>query len=246
MKRSPRSRLRSVTIVIQPARREDMPIIVRLVELHGEGKVDLRGKRAFQEAIDQKRFHIYVDLETDEIIGFAGVYPYTAGPRRLGELGTSLIVPPYRRRGIADFSVAFRSINSMSAEPGLVCVSEIYPNSLASRTVLERQGFRVVDPDRWQNAHALEASADPVLHLELGDPPIQAMGAFLLPHIDGLPLEKNGLETYILLGDAYWLAEPKGRQLLVRISRGDLRDLRPVGDKEEAELALAESDPDAS
>ncbi len=237
-----RKRKRSVTIVVQYALFEDIPIILELIREYGEGNVDIRRMDALIEAIVEGQFHIFVDLESDEVVGFGAVYPYDADGQQRNELGTSVLVKKFRGRGIADASVAFRCLYAMQADPGSRCVSEIYLGSEKSRAVLERNGFREVVPDQWAIEHAAAASAEPVRHMALVDGAVPSMANLVLGLVEGAPMSWNGVETYIRFSNNYWVTSDWGRAILSELSRGDLSAIRPDNDERRGEPVVIEGD----
>jgi N-acetylglutamate synthase-like GNAT family acetyltransferase len=222
-----KDRHRSSTIVVQPAALEDIPIILALCREYGEGNVDIRQLKALVEAVLEGGVHLFIDMETDEVVGCGAVYPYKLKGQILHELGTSVLVPAYRHLGIADVSVAFRSIYSMVNEPGSICVSEIYLDSVKSKAVLERNGYVEVEPDQGRRDHAKAVSDAPVRHMELELRAVPRLAYLLLAMVEGAPILRNGKATFIRFADSYWINTEAGKSLLAALIGGDYTPLRP-------------------
>jgi hypothetical protein len=199
---------------------------IQLCKEHGENNVDIRNAHDLIAAVQEGRFHLLIDPETEEIVGCISVYTYMAGKQQLNEIGTLILRPAYRELGIAHFLVMFTSLHSMLADPGSICVSELYHGSFKARAVLERLGFRQVSPCRWRVGHAASSTSRAVIHMELDEKSLPPMAAKLLNWVNGGAVTMNGVEVRVQFGSGYWLDTDPGRELLSRISAGDLSPLR--------------------
>lgn len=132
-------RLRSVPVHFEFASPRQSGAIFQLWSRDGEGNVDLREQDAVSATINE--CNLYVIRAGGMIVGTAGRYRYPAAP--FVELGSSCIIPAYRGFGLADISLNLRVVQTCLNEPGTAIVSELYPESVKSASVLRRWGFEL-------------------------------------------------------------------------------------------------------
>jgi N-acetylglutamate synthase-like GNAT family acetyltransferase len=226
-----RNRRRTPAVAIELAEFHQIPAVLALCRTHGEKHVDIRQTQALKRAIAERRFYVLIDLHAGDIVGCAGVYPYRVGPNARNELGTNVLKPQWRGRGLADLIVALRAIGAMINHPGSTCVSELYLDSVKSKAVLERNGFVEVEPDEGMIAHALAASTEPVLHMRLLHSAVPYLASLLSNVADSGVLKHRDIETQVVLPTIYWLSTASGRELLAELVQGDLRSIQAGGDE---------------
>ncbi len=206
--------------------------IFELCREAGENKVDFRPTYSLIAATQEGRLHTLIDDATGKMIGCVSIYPYLAGDQQLNEIGTLVLLPDYRGRGIADFMVYLSALQAMLVDPGSICVSELYEDSLKAKRLLERLGMRQVVPCEFRRAHAESSTTRPVLHLELGDGPVPDWAGKLREWITAGMTATDGLRVRFLLGEGYWFDTEPGLEVLRRLSFGDLSAIRRDGDED--------------
>lgn len=226
-----RRRFRPAAVAIDLAELHHIPAIMALCRKFGEKHVDIRQSKALEWAIIERRFFIFIDLESGAIIGCAGVYPYRAGPQLLNELGTNVLKPQWRGRGLADFIVALRAIDALVNDPGSICVAELYLDSVKSLAVLERNGFVEVEPCEGRTAHAAAASDKPVRHMQLRLGAIPYLASLIAEIADSGVLKYKDCETHVVFPASYWISTPAGSELLAELIEGNFRSIR-AGEEE--------------
>jgi N-acetylglutamate synthase-like GNAT family acetyltransferase len=206
--------------------------INRLCREAGENKVDIRNVYVQIAAIQEGILHLLFDDSTGELIGCVSIYTFDDGDRQFNEIGTLVLLPAYRGLGIADFIVTLSCLHIMLADPGSICVSELYEDSVKAKTVLERIGFRQIVPCEFRRARADAPPSRAVIHMELGDGPVPVMASHLLVWMERGMIIRSGMKVRFLFGDGYWLNTEAGREVLRRLSLGDLSPVRKDGDED--------------
>lgn len=140
-------------IIIRPVRPDDAAGIVAFwnpIILEGKYTVftepfSAEDERAYIESMSERDiFHVAIDSETDSIVGFQTMSPYSPLPamHHVATMGT-FVDPNYRRQGIAKklFAISFAAAIAHGFTKISTLVRGDNPRAL---TVYQQQGFTIV------------------------------------------------------------------------------------------------------